>query len=166
LLPRLRQALECQRVLARETTSLALHPALELERLVQEEAVEERTGVERHRALERAGRDRPLEREDIGGNDRGIDAQPIAGAQHRAGAKGLTERVNRLVQQPASMLLVALGPEPGHQLVPAHRLGGRGGEERQERQTVALHHRGSHRFVPAGERHTTKELEGKQHEPR
>ena len=112
-----------------EPIALAVHPALELGRVIQVEAIEEGTAVQRDGAIGRARAERLLEGDHVTLDRRGVELELVAGGEDRLRAQCLAQGMDRLVEEPASRLALTLGPEPGHELVAAHRARTGAGEQ-------------------------------------
>lgn len=95
----------------------------------------------------------------------GVELKLIASGEDRLRAQSLPQRVDRLIEEPAGGLAVALGPEPRHQLVAADGPGTGGGEQGQEGEAVSLHRRADQRTALALQGDATEKLEGERHGP-
>ena len=79
--------------------------------------------------------------------------------------QSLPQCMDGLIEEPAGRLAVALGPEPGHQLVAAGGPGTGGGEQGQEGEAVSLDRRAAKGAAPTLQCDTTEKLEGERHGP-
>ena len=127
------------------------------------EPVEQRPAVHRDRLLELVPRERRLEVIEIDGDDAAIEPQLSgAGCDVRL-ADIASQGVQQLRQGVVGALRVTLGPEVGHELVPAHTLVPPQCQERQQRQGSSL--RGRTREGPLAAREGER-TERRQPEPR
>src|SRR5687768_15401224 len=130
--------LERTRGSSRQPVSFAFLPAVELGRVGEKEAVEERSPIERHRALQLARRKRRLELPDVHTPPRVGELDPVADGLERVLAERLADRVYRYVEKIARVLRVAVGPQKADKLVAAERAAGRSPQKREEGDLMAL----------------------------
>ena len=140
-----RERLERVACLLRQARTLVLHPAFELLRFIQIEAVEERRAVYLHRARAIAHPQSLFEDLHVACNGLGIEAQLRRAEEQLRLVEIAPQRVAGLLEETAAVLGVALGPEVGDQLVPAHPILARSGEEGEEGERLALHGRSRER---------------------
>lgn len=133
-----RQPIECRAVHAREALPLLIDPLLEFARVLDEEPVEERSGIQSDRRLIITTRDRCLKVGDIAEECRGIGAELIAGRPNRRVAELLAKLVDVHLEEVARRIAVALGPEQRDQLVASHRAAAVGDQESDEGERVAV----------------------------
>ena len=120
-----------------ELLALGLHPALEVRRVAQIEAVEERPRVQRHRLRRVAALERGLEALNVARDDVGVQPQLGGAEQQLRRVEIAPQRVAGLLEESVGVLAVALGPEVGNQLVAAQAALAGGGEQREERERLA-----------------------------
>src|SRR5439155_4728542 len=133
-----REPLERRRGVLPQPASLRLHPAFELRRIAQIEAVEKRAPVELGSLRRVTALERGLEGLHIAGDDVRIEPQ-LSRAEEEIGlAQVAPQRVAGLLEEATSVLGVCLGPQIGDELVAAEAGAARSSEEREQRQGLAL----------------------------
>lgn len=160
---RLGQLLEGFPVRVGQSGTLPVHPTLELSSTSEEEAIEERSGVELYRALELACIERLLEGDHITLHGALRGAQLLAHGKDRSLPQGLPELVDGLVQKFAPVLGVALRPEQGRQFVPGKTPRGGASDEGEESNAVSLCGRTRDESAFNLQRRSTEKLQGNHH---
>jgi hypothetical protein len=133
---------------------------LELGRVREEEAVEERPPIERRRRGVTSVRQRRLELRDVGTDHARVQPQVGAGGEEHGLAERLAEAVDGLVEEVAGVLGVAVRPEQGLQALATPAPLGRDREHGEEREAVPLGGAARDRLALRLEGNAAEELEG------
>jgi hypothetical protein len=147
-----RELVECRDVPRRHPRALALGPPLELRRITQKEAIEEWPRVDRDGAGGIAPPQRGLEGGDVAGQHGRVEPQRIRAREGRRVLELVAKRVKHLPQGAPRPLGVALGPENRQQAIAADPLIAGRGDDREQRQRLALGARAGARPLRAVQR--------------
>src|SRR5207302_10112700 len=140
-------------------TALRFQPALELFRPAQIEAVQERPRVERDGRRIVATLEGVFEGLHVARDDGRIEHE-LGRAENEIGLMEVTaQRVAGLLQKTARVLGVGVRPQVGDELVPGEAALARSGEEREERERLALLGRADASRVVDGYRQAAERLE-------
>ena len=128
-------------VCAGEASALAVEPSLELDAIHEVDAVEQRAGVKRRRALAIAGFHRTLELRHVGRDQLGVETELVTHCDDRLAADRLVDPVDGIREQGPTALAIGLGPEVRDDLLAPDAATARlpRCEDRQQRQTATLH---------------------------
>jgi hypothetical protein len=108
---------------ASQPRALAVGPALKLLRIREMESIEERSVVNTDGRFGVVTLDRSLELPKIAGDAGGVQAEVIAGAEHRVVAQGCAKDVERVAKEMPGVVGTALRPERRDQSVTAKGAG-------------------------------------------
>ena len=112
--------------------------SLELRRVLQPEAVEERAAIEPRRGLVCALLHRLLELRHVAGDELGIELEGGASEEDLVAAERAADGVERLVERVTRRFRLAVGPEQREQLLAARAPAAGGGDDGEQRQTPPL----------------------------
>jgi hypothetical protein len=134
-----------------ESCALAIYPALELGRVLQEETVEKITSVQFDRAGTLTVSERVLEFSEVRPNDARIQPQLVPGGEDSVIAQRSAQRVHGLFEKISRVWRIALGPQICDELVATHTVSMRS-KKRHETEPVSLNSRTGDRSALALER--------------
>lgn len=123
---------------SREPFPLTARPAFELGSPLEEEALEEWSAVDDEGALRIGPVERPLEGHDVRVHTARIQAQLLAVGQQGLMTEPLPQNVDRDLEEVAGACVRALRPEHRREAFPGGAAVARAGEEREQREPVAL----------------------------
>ena len=132
---------------------------LELRRLTQEEAIEQRPAIQRHRGGMIPSPDGSFELDHVHLYDIGVQPKEIALGKERGLGQGLTEDVGRDLEKIAPALGVAFRPQGCDQVVPGKALTGGHAQQREQSDAMPLRGSAGSRTAVGLERWTAQESE-------
>jgi hypothetical protein len=104
-----------------EARALIVHPSLELRGVAQVEAVEERTGVESNRFLERARVERAFEVADVHPDLDRVETNVVARGNDGCFAERAADDVDRIREPVPCAFGIELRPEKRNEAIATHR---------------------------------------------
>src|SRR5207247_6331942 len=131
--------------------------------MVQVNAVEERTDVERDGTLELCAGERGLQGRHVALDDGGVEAEVGGAEEEIVGAQLATQGGQGLGEGVARVLSVAFGPKEGEQAIAAHTALSPRRKYGEQGQLAALRRRPGDQTALAGEREPAERLEPQGH---
>jgi hypothetical protein len=142
-----------------ELAAPLLEPVLEVDRVVEVEAVQQRPRVGVDDRLQVVGRHRYAELVEVAAQPGRIEEQGVARRGDCSLSECRAQDVHRQVEQPAGVGRVPLRPEQRHGAVARQRLRPGGDDEGEQGDPMALRRRPGDRRVPGAQRGAPKQLD-------